>query len=283
MYVVLDIRLHANGFRDARSYSFELQEDVIAYCKMRDDFFKEYHQRQPSLYEPYGNIGSLEGFSAICQSYMNRFGPDKIPLDLRVLFNQVGKVCGEVGCGFEYDFGPLGGFNVPEDMIGSFICDYYMEGYERTFPTPPRPSVPYVVLDVYREDGVFHARSHFFKTQVECIEYCNMRDDIYKRYYGKKVLLDDPEHFEEMYGFDHLCSSYVDRFGADKIPLDMRQLFSKIRYEVMETLGTFTEEYNFGPMSGEEVPEDMIHDFVFDYRMKGNEAKEQQMRHFGYI
>lgn len=122
MYIVLDVlNSHGDGELCARSYKFEKHDDFQAYCMMRKKIMEEYVEK--NIFKSYieNKHDVIDAFDSFCESYITRFGPEKIPNDIRYLINDIRDNRDQSE---KNDFGPLGGNEVPSNMINHFVCDH---------------------------------------------------------------------------------------------------------------------------------------------------------------
>lgn len=297
MFVLLDVYVDCNDDKHAHAYAFETRDEALAYCRTRDEIFQEYDIQYRKC--PHMDMDLLQELKDKCRFYMDKFGHGKIPYDVRRVFQHIRWLLrqnrggsrdlsynledcdyfvNQVDCGFR--FGPFAGYAVSEDMINNFVCDCCIF---RTHHNLPQYSVLYVVLDIYHDDEERHARSYHFNSQCDCIAYCKMRKDVYTAYSQKKqfLFLSEEGDYHAMIEFDAYCKSYIDRFGLDKIPDDIRQIFSKTRHQISDLeMGSL---YEFGPLGGCEIFDSEIDSFVADYWVHWNQHEFTELMKDDYV
>lgn len=124
-YVLLEVSSGTSLIHEARAYNFDNKQDLDDYVRMRNEFNLE-HENIKKLFDTrVSDITVTQDFIRFCERFIHRFGIRMVPKDVRILLIHMSNNLIKLGIDTakKYEFGPLGGYEVPEDMVEQFVYD----------------------------------------------------------------------------------------------------------------------------------------------------------------
>lgn len=125
-YVMLEVASRICTFRP-RAYHFIERRYSVGYLRLREEFVVAYERNQRLMNytdgDPLVMIDFLQTYS---RRFIDAFGEESVPRDVRFILH---RVCENLNNRFpyaypEFDFGPLGGYEVTDDIIEHFVYDH---------------------------------------------------------------------------------------------------------------------------------------------------------------